>query len=176
MLRSPGPYISWTVHPLVAFLVLSESAWQGDVHRLGFVTFRPLTRKLLNFKVFMKLKNYEITFDLYFGNGTGHTSVVTFIDGLLCFSWIRLCRRPFCRPWERRTSVCEQLMDVTEIGKTIGSCWQRPPRNILSKLIELATVIRVWKVLRVLQSGTWFRIESIGREMHWCHLWAYQRR
>jgi len=41
----------------VELLVPLESSWQGGVHGLCFVVFRPLVQKLLNFKGFYELEN-----------------------------------------------------------------------------------------------------------------------
>jgi len=64
--------------PLVVFLVLVESSWQGGVYRVGFLVFQPMVGKLRIFELFLVLKNLRKYFYIYFGcgNGTRHTSHV----------------------------------------------------------------------------------------------------
>ena len=69
--------ISQTVSPPVTFLVSLESSQRGEVHGLGFVAFRPIVGKILNFKVIYEPKTLGkyFYFDFDCGNGTGHTTL-----------------------------------------------------------------------------------------------------
>jgi len=65
--------ISQTMRPLVTCLVPLESPRQGGVHGLCFVAFGPTVGKLLNFKVFLRIKKYKkITFTYILPMATTH--------------------------------------------------------------------------------------------------------